>query len=84
MKLNQSASEGRNSPPAWEPRPGFEPIAVADGSSGVADELNRASEGASLGRDATPSLGTTLRLTHDAALAWLNVLTRTTTSDVER
>jgi hypothetical protein len=80
-ELNR-ASEGIDLDPAalmarTPRRPSFEPIAVVDGASSVADELNRASEGLAVARDAEPTIGTALRLTHDAALAWINVLTKT-------
>jgi hypothetical protein len=71
--------------PAEKPQPGFEPIAVVEGESSVADELNRASEGLAVAREAEPTIGSALRLTRDAAMAWLNVLTKTvTTSDTTR
>jgi hypothetical protein len=81
------ASEGIDVEPAAATvrvlrRPSFEPIAVTEAASGVADELNRASEGLPSAQDAEPNVGTAIRLTHEAALAWLNVLTKTvTTSD---
>jgi hypothetical protein len=56
----------------------FEPIAVAEGESGIADELNRQSDGLStLEAVERPSIENALTLTRDAALAWLNVLTKT-------
>jgi hypothetical protein len=61
-------------------RPIFEPIAVAEAPSNVGDELNRASEGLTTTRDEEPNIGTALRLTHEAALAWMNVLTKTVTT----
>jgi hypothetical protein len=78
------ASEGLDIDPAIAAvraprRPRFEPIAVAETASAMADELNRASEGLSIAREPEPSLGTALRLTHEAALAWMNVLTKTVT-----
>jgi hypothetical protein len=58
--------------------PAFEPIAVAEGESGIADELNRCSDGLSTPEAAEPpSLKNALSLTRDAALAWMNVLTKT-------
>jgi hypothetical protein len=57
--------------------PTFEPIAVADDASSLADELNRESEGCSVEPDAEPGIGDALRLTRNAALAWMNVLTKT-------
>jgi hypothetical protein len=59
-------------------RPSFEPIEVVDATS-VVDELNRAPEDATATPDAEPTLGSALRLTRDAALAWMNVLTGTIT-----
>ena len=71
--------------PAPKPQPSFEPIAVVEGESSVADELNDASEGLAVAGEQEPTIGTALRLTHDAALAWMNVLTRTmATSDTTR
>lgn len=64
-------------PPAPKPQVTFEPIEVAEGGPSVADELNRASEGLAIARDPEPTVGTALQLTRDAALAWLNVLTKT-------
>jgi hypothetical protein len=59
-------------------RSGFEPIAVVDGAPSVADELNRRSEGlAPLETGERPSVGDALSLTRKAALAWMNVLTKT-------
>jgi hypothetical protein len=59
-------------------RPRFEPIAVADGASSIADELNRQAEVPSTPEVAEPpSIETALGLTRDAALAWMNVLTKT-------
>lgn len=79
------ASEGLDIDPAAAGmratrRPSFEPIAMAEGASSLADELNRASEGLTAAQDAEPSIGTALRLTHEAALAWMNVLTKTVTT----
>ncbi len=79
------ASEGLDIDPAVVAaraprRPRFEPIAVAEAAPSLADELNRASEGLSIGREPEPSVGTALRLTHEAALAWMNVLTKTVTT----
>jgi hypothetical protein len=79
------ASEGLDIDPAAAAvraprRPSFEPIAMAEGASSLADELNRASEGLTAAQDAEPSIGTALRLTHEAALAWMNVLTKTVTT----
>jgi hypothetical protein len=65
--------------PAPTPGPSFEPIAVVEGDSSVADELNRDSEGLDVAREPEPTLGSALRLTRDAAMAWLNVLTSTMT-----
>jgi hypothetical protein len=62
-------------------RPGFEPIAVVDGASSVADELNRRSEGlVTLEAGERRSVGDALSLTRKAALAWMNVLTKTMTA----
>ena len=74
--------------PSTEQRPSFEPIEVADGSSSVVDELYRCSEGLDVAADADaepPTIVSAVRLTRDAAMAWLNVLTRTvTTTDPPR
>jgi hypothetical protein len=75
------ASEGLDIDPAAAAvrssrRPSFEPIAVAETASSAADDLNRASEGLTATTDAEPSIGTALRLTHEAALAWINVLAK--------
>jgi hypothetical protein len=59
-------------------RPSFEPIEVVDVASSVVDELNRASEDQTVVEDAQPTLGAALGLTRDAAMAWMNVLTRAT------
>jgi hypothetical protein len=61
-------------------RPSFEPIEVVDVAPSVVDKLNRASEAPTVVEDARPTLGSALRLTHDAALAWMNVLTGTITT----
>ena len=65
--------------PAPAPQPSYEPIEVVEGDSSVADELNRESEGLAVAREPEPTLGSALRLTRDAAMAWLNVLTNTMT-----
>jgi hypothetical protein len=65
-------------PPAPVRHPGFVPIAVVDGTSSLAADLNRQSEGLSTPEDAEPpTIETALSLTRDAALAWMNVLTKT-------
>lgn len=78
-ELNRDA-EGIDPAPAAA-RAAFEPIAVAEGDSSIADELNRAAEVPAIARDGDPepTVGTAMKLTRDAALAWLNVLTKTTT-----
>ncbi len=58
-------------------RPSYEPIVVAADASSLADELNRESEGCSVEPDTEPGIGDALRLTRSAALAWMNVLTKT-------
>ena len=65
--------------PAPAPQPIFKPIEVVEGNSSVADELNRATEGLAVASEPEPTLGSALRLTRDAAMAWLNVLTNTMT-----
>lgn len=65
--------------PAHEPCPSFEPIDVASDTSSLADDLNRASDGQSLATDTDRGIGNAIRLTRNAALAWINVLTNTTT-----
>lgn len=65
--------------PGHEPRPSFEPIDVASDASSLADELNRASDGQSPATDTDRGVGNAIRLTRNAALAWINVLTNTTT-----
>jgi hypothetical protein len=67
--------------PAPKARPSFEPIAVVEAESNIADELNHASEGLNLAREPEPTVGTALRLTRDAALAWMNVLAKTTATE---
>ncbi len=62
-------------------RPRFEPIEVMGDALSLADELNRASEGLTTTRDAEPTIRTALKLTHEAALAWLNVLTKTMSAE---
>ncbi len=57
-------------------RPHFEPIPVADSPSSLVDSLNRDSEGLAADRQEAPQVSTALRLTRDAALAWMNVLTK--------
>jgi hypothetical protein len=69
-------------PLARESRPTFESIAAADTASGIADELNRAPEGQSIAPATERSVGTALRLTRSAALAWMNVLTNATSSPI--
>jgi hypothetical protein len=65
-------------PPAAVRRPEFEPIAVVDGASSLDDDLNRQSEDRSTPEDVEPpTIETALSLTRDAALAWMNVLTKT-------
>jgi hypothetical protein len=58
-------------------RPSFEPIAVANDSPSIADELNRASDGIAIAQKVEPQFQTAIRLTRDAVLAWMNVLTKT-------
>jgi hypothetical protein len=79
------ASEGLDIDPAAVAvraprRPSFEPIAAEEATSGLADELNRASEGLTTVQDVEPNIRTAIRLTHEAALAWMNVLTKTVTT----
>ncbi len=83
-ELNR-ASEGIDIDPATATvrtsrRPNFEPIAAANEAWSVADDLNRASEGLPTVQDAEPSIETAMGLTRDAALAWMNVLTKTMTA----
>jgi hypothetical protein len=80
-ELNR-ASEGIDIQVATAPtpaprQPSFEPIAVAEDASSLADELNRMAEGLPAVGDPEPSVNTAIRLTRDAALAWMNVLTKT-------
>lgn len=80
-ELNR-ASEGLNIDPASmivasrTRRPRFEPIPVAEPASTLVDDLNRASEGTTAARQEPAKVSTALRLTRDAALAWMNVLAR--------
>ncbi len=78
------------SAPATIPAPRltrFEPIAAVELST-IADELNQAAEGLKITSvptrrpEAEPTVGTAMKLTRDAALAWLNVLAKTTTDSV--
>jgi hypothetical protein len=79
--LNRAAEEiAMTSIEAADPSidcPCFEPIAVADDESSPAVELDRASEGRSVEPEADPGIGDAVRLTRNAALAWMNVLTKT-------
>ena len=65
----------------------FEPIAAVEVPT-IADELNQAAEGLKITSvptrrpEAEPTVGTAMKLTRDAALAWLNVLAKTTTDSV--
>ncbi|MHB1557279.1 MAG: hypothetical protein ACYC61_07355 [Isosphaeraceae bacterium] len=78
-ELNR-ASEGLDIDPASivvaSHRPRFEPIPVAEPASKLVDDLNRASEGTTAARQEPANVSTALRLTRDAALAWMNVLAR--------
>lgn len=60
-------------------RADFEPIAVVETTSDLADELNRRAEGLAAHGAAEREVKSALVLTRDAALAWMNVLTRTAT-----
>lgn len=57
-------------------RPRFEPIPAAEPASKQVDDLNRASEGVTVAREESANVSTAMRLTRDAALAWMNVLAR--------
>ncbi len=74
------ASEGLDIDPASEVvasrRPRFEPIPAAEPASKLVDDLNRASEGVTVAREESANVSTAMRLTRDAALAWMNVLAR--------
>jgi hypothetical protein len=74
--LNRAA-EGIDITPTKAAVPAFEPIAVADDVSSLADDLNRASEGRSAEPEADRGIGDAIRLTRNAAMAWMNVLTKT-------
>ncbi len=80
-RLNRAAEEiDMTSIEAADPTidcPCFEPIAVVDDESSPADKLNCASEGLSVEPEADRGIGDAIRLTHNAALAWMNVLTKT-------
>ncbi len=78
-ELNRG-SEGLNIDPASivvaSRRRRFEPIPVAEPASKLVDDLNRACEGVTAAREEPANVSTALRLTRDAALAWMNVLAR--------
>jgi hypothetical protein len=75
-----------NSPPVEEPPPTFEPTEMDDvtcclvDDGNVADEMNGDSQSPSIAQNAEPDIKTALGLTRDAALAWMNVLTKTMTA----
>ena len=72
------ASEGIDL--AHEPahlRPTFEPIALEAGTSVLVDELDSASDGQTVASEENLGIANAIRLTRNAALAWVNVLTKT-------
>ena len=57
--------------------PTFEPIAQEAGTSDLVDELDSASDGQTVASEEDLGIINAIRLTRNAALAWVNVLTKT-------